>query len=371
VIATEQTVPEPAHAPELRVLMTADAVGGVWRYSLDLAAALATRGVHATIAVMGPAPSLAQRREAERAGVAVVDAPYRLEWMDDAETDVAEAGRWLLRLEQTLGPDIVHLNGYSHAALPWSAPVVVVAHSCVRTWWRAVKGEAPPPRLDGYTAAVTAGLAAARTVVGPTAAMLTALADEYAVSITGQVIPNGCAAAPPGSRPVKKQPCVLAAGRVWDEAKNIAALGAVAAQIDWPIYVAGETRGPDGQDCPLPAVRQLGYLSHAQLRHWYRKAAIYALPARYEPFGLSALEAARAGCALVLGDIPSLRENWHDAALFVPPDDRQALADTIQTLITEPETRTELARRAVARASAFTIAHSADGYRRVYESLLA
>ncbi len=33
------------------------------------------------------------------------------------------------------------------------------------------------------------------------------------------------------------------------------------------------------------------------------------LPARYEPFGLSVLEAALSGCALVLGDIPSLRES--------------------------------------------------------------
>ena len=34
------------------------------------------------------------------------------------------------------------------------------------------------------------------------------------------------------------------------------------------------------------------------------------LPARYEPFGLSILEAALSGCALVLGDLPSLRELW-------------------------------------------------------------
>ena len=63
----------------------------------------------------------------------------------------------------------------------------------------------------------------------------------------------------------------------------------------------------------------LGRLSAGELADWYARAAIYALPARYEPFGLSALEAALSGCALVLGDIPSLREIWGDAALFVPP----------------------------------------------------
>lgn len=40
--------------------------------------------------------------------------------------------------------------------------------------------------------------------------------------------------------------------------------------------------------------------------------------------GLSVLEAAQAGCALVLGDIDSLRELWDGAATFVP--ERQALA---------------------------------------------
>jgi len=37
--------------------MTADAVGGVWDYSLQLAGELSARGVAATIATMGPLPS--------------------------------------------------------------------------------------------------------------------------------------------------------------------------------------------------------------------------------------------------------------------------------------------------------------------------
>jgi glycosyltransferase involved in cell wall biosynthesis len=357
----------------LTVLMTADAVGGVWRYSLDLATALRGRGVRITIAVIGPAPSMAQRREALRAGIPVIDAPYRLEWMDDADADVEQAGRWLLTLEKALRPDLVHLNGYAHAALPWSTPVVVVAHSCVRTWWRAVRGDLPPSRFDSYTAAVTAGLAAARVVIAPTAAMLAALADEYSVSFAGQVIPNGCATSRHQRETVdaRKQPFILAAGRAWDEAKNIAGLCAVAPQITWPVYVAGETQPPDGTNCSLSGVRHLGHLSSRQLSDWYRRAAIYALPARYEPFGLSVLEAARAGCALVLGDIPSLRENWDGAALFVAPDNHQALTAGIQTLINQPDARAEQARRAVTRAATFTMERSVDQYLRVYEGLVA
>ena len=83
------------------------------------------------------------------------------------------------------------------------------------------------------------------------------------------------------------------------------------------------------------------------------------------------LEAARAGCALVLGDIPSLRENWNGAALFVPPDDRLALAAAIQQLIERPDLRVDMARRAACRSARFTLDRMADDYLRLYESLIA
>jgi glycosyltransferase involved in cell wall biosynthesis len=98
------------------------------------------------------------------------------------------------------------------------------------------------------------------------------------------------------------------------------------------------------------------------------RASIYALPARYEPFGLSALEAALAGCALVLGDIPSLRELWRDAALFVDPDDHERLTHTLQRLIDDYELRRTIAQRCRARALAFDSRTMAAGYLRAYES---
>ena len=48
--------------PLLPVLMTADAVGGVWHYALALCAALPE--IRFVLAVMGPMPSAAQREEA-------------------------------------------------------------------------------------------------------------------------------------------------------------------------------------------------------------------------------------------------------------------------------------------------------------------
>ena len=121
---------------------------------------------------------------------------------------------------------------------------------------------------------------------------------------------------------------------------------------------------------PVP-VRSLGFLPPEQLARWFRHAAIYAAPARYEPFGLSVLEAALAGCALVLGDIPSLRENWDDAALFVDPDDRDALRGSLQRLIGDPVLRRDLAARAYARSLRFTTERMATESIDAYAGLLA
>jgi glycosyltransferase involved in cell wall biosynthesis len=351
------------------VLMTADAVGGVWRYSVDLGRALGRHGITSTLAVMGPPPDGKQLEEATRAGLRVVHGDYRLEWMPEPWADVDRAGEWLLELERSIQPDLIHLNGYAHAALPWSHPVVIVAHSCVRSWWTAVRGEAAPASVHRYTGAVRAGLSAAQLVVAPTAAMLAALQVEYGTPPCGRVIPNGCSSARAASSPVRKQPLILAAGRAWDDAKNIGAVCAIADRLPWPVYVAGDHRAPDGTECDLPSVHRLGQLSARDIERWYQQASIYVLPARYEPFGLSVLEAACTGCALVLGDIASLRENWEGAAIFVRPDDRDALAAAILGLINRPAARATLGRAAQQRAAAFTMDRTADAYIRAYETL--
>ena len=103
---------------------------------------------------------------------------------------------------------------------------------------------------------------------------------------------------------------------------------------------------------------------------WFQRAAIYALPARYEPFGLSVLEAAAAGCALVLGDIRTLRENWSGAALFVPPDNHRALSRAINELIGDAELRRYFAAAARDRASKFTVGGMVGSYQSAYAGLL-
>ena len=171
-------------------------------------------------------------------------------------------------------------------------------------------------------------------------------------------------------KPLPKSPKILAAGRIWDEAKNLTVLDAVAPSLEWPIEIAGDVDHPEGGKVRFHNVRLLGRLTAAQMAQQLGTAAIFVAPARYEPFGLAILEAAAAECALVLGDIPSLRENWRGAAIFVPPDDVAALSSALRHLIGDAGERARLAASARCRAQRFTIRRAADAYRVLYGELL-
>jgi len=352
-----------------RVLMTADAVGGVWHYALELCRGVREREVDGVLATLGPRPSAEQREAARCLGLTLCQSDFRLEWMDTPWADVARAGDWLLELESRHAPDLIHLNGYAPAALPFRAPKLVVAHSCVCSWWRSVRGEDAPPSWDRYREAVTAGLQSADFVVAPTQAMLDALRRHYSFATPARVIPNGRSPCE-FPRSAEKEPFILSVGRLWDEAKNAATLAAVASDLPWPVRVAGDLTGPDGRPRTFANVESLGRCAAPELAHVYARAALYALPARYEPFGLSVLEAALSGCALVLGDLPSLRELWHDTALFVPPDDARALHRALAALIAAPAQRQRLAALAHVRAHRFTAERMVSRYLNTYRDLL-
>jgi glycosyltransferase involved in cell wall biosynthesis len=349
-----------------RILMTADAVGGVWTYALELCRALAGHDVEVALATMGDPPTAAQLAEAAAlANLTVHVSRFRLEWMSDPWPDVGRAGAWLLELERRTRPDVIHLNGYVHAALNWSAPVLVVGHSCVLSWWAAVKNEPLPDAWLDYAARVSHGLHAADHVVAPSQAMLNCLRRHYRHLPPATVIHNGRRS--DLFHAEAKKDLILSAGRLWDEAKNLQALNTIADRLPWPVVVAGET-APNSQHAN---VRCLGRLDEPAMAQWMSEAAIYALPAKYEPFGLSALEAALSGCALVLGDIPSLRELWDDAALFADPNDHEHLAAILRRCIEQPALRRQIAHRAGLRATRYTTSAMAEKYLNVYGRLLS
>jgi glycosyltransferase involved in cell wall biosynthesis len=134
-----------------------------------------------------------------------------------------------------------------------------------------------------------------------------------------------------------------------------------------PIRLAGEPSADDAAS--TQGAEHLGLLSRDQVLEQMRAAAIYAAPALYEPFGLSILEAAMSGCALVLSDIPSLRELWGEAAAFADPRDPGAWIAVMRSLAETPTARTRLALAARARAQRYGVDRMGKAYLEAYEGL--
>ncbi len=352
--------------PARRILMTADAVGGVWQYSIDLIEALSSHGFETLLATMGPRPSACQKGQLSQIGnVQLAESDFKLEWMDNPWHDVDRSSEWLLSLERKFNPDVVHLNGYSLASAPFQAPVISVAHSCVYSWWAAVHKSEPGPGWLEYKHRVSRGLSASAAVVAPSRFMAEAASLYYGSRPEKTRVIHNFSNSPEGIR-TKKEPFILAAGRMWDEAKNLRLLDSIAGKLQWPLYVAG-----DGQDraSSSDSIRHLGRLSHPDLLWEMGRAAIFAHPALYEPFGLAVLEAAKAGCCLVLADTPSLRELWDGAAVFVNARDEAAWTEELNKLIDNDPARQRLAEQALRHAERYRSESSVSAYLELYGSV--
>ncbi len=346
--------------------MTADAIGGVWPYTVDLCAALSSAGVEVLVATLGTAPSPEQVQALQEiTGVRGVHGNYLLEWMQHPWRDVDESGKWLLDLQVDFGADVIHLNGFSHAALHWKRPVVCVGHSCVRSWWRAVHDSEPGPDWSEYTIRVQNGLEASTHVVTPSRAMAHCLHREYSFA-PGKIRVIHNSTRTPEYAGKQKEAFVFAAGRMWDRAKNFDLLTAIAPSLDWPVKLAGAS---DSDAVPIRHVHTLGVLPQDKLLEQMRHASIFAHPALYEPFGLAVLEAARSRCCLVLSDIPSLRELWTGAALFLDPRDPDLWIFEINQLCRNFPARQRLADLAAKRSRRYDSQTMLEEYLKLYASL--
>jgi glycosyltransferase involved in cell wall biosynthesis len=355
---------------DLHVLMTADAVGGVWQYALDLSQGLRPHGVRTTIVVLGPPPSADQRATAEATGAKLILTGLPLDWTAQSEREVEEASETIARIAAQSRPDLLHLNSPALAAhASFDVPVVAVCHSCVATWWQAVKGGSMPEEFVWRTELIARGYASADQLLAPTLAFAQATVQAYGLAQAPAIVRNGRRS---GAviRSVPVEDLVFTAGRLWDEGKNFAAIDRVASHLTVPLLAAGPLEGPNGTQVKATHARALGRLGDAEIAQYLSAKPIFVSMARYEPFGLAVLEAAQMECALVLSDISTFRELWEGAALFVDPSDESAIAEVIDHLLQDPENRASLGCAARERADTYTVEAMSANVLNAYHSIL-
>jgi glycosyltransferase involved in cell wall biosynthesis len=354
----------------LKVLITADAVGGVWQYSTELAGGLSRLGIGTVLAVMGPSPSEKQRAAAAAIpGVELADTDLALDWLARDRGSLRQAGQAIRDLAHERQCGIVQLNTPALAAdTGFGLPVVAVQHSCVATWWEAVQGTDLPEDFAWRTELNRAGLHAADAVVTPTAAFGEMVRRRYRLPEPPRTVHNGRRPAElPTAAP---HDFVFTAGRLWDKGKNLGTLDAAAGRIPVPVRAAGPLKGPNGAEVVFDNIHCLGSLEEAELARWLSARPVFVSAALYEPFGLAVLEAASAGCPLILSDIPTFRELWDDVAWFVPPRDEEGFTRAIAGLVSDDFERAVMGRAARERAARFTPDAMAAQMASIYRGLL-
>ncbi|MGC2107898.1 MAG: glycosyltransferase family 4 protein [Candidatus Korobacteraceae bacterium] len=361
----------------MRVLLTADTVGGVWTYARELATGLARRGVQVTLVSFGHVPEPRQMEWTE--GLRNLDfrpTAFRLEWMQNSAADIAESSAFLLNVIRETHPDILHLNQFCYGALAVDIPKIVVAHSDVVSWWCAVHGEEPPDTdwMRWYRDTVQSGLDGATAVVAPSRWMLSQVERFYGWQKQTRIIYNGCSPRWFNAHG-NKDNFLLTVGRLWDPAKQVSLLAGL--DCAWPVVIAGATEHPDeayrgeaGEIVCDGTLELKGSQTPEQLRSLFAGAAIYVATSKYEPFGLAPVEAALSRCAIVANDIPSFREIWGESAVYFRANDTTSLRDVLATLRQDPRLRRQFAELAYQRACGRFTAHlMLDEYLDLYQSL--
>jgi glycosyltransferase involved in cell wall biosynthesis len=349
-----------------RVLITLDAVGGVWRYAVDVAHGLQALDVACLLVGFGPEPDAAQRAECGSNELIWTHEP--LDWMVSESAALDRGSGMLASLARDWSADVLHLNAPTQACgLTDGCPVVVASHSCVPTWWRAVQDTDLPSAWAWQIQRNQAGFQRADAVVVPSKSHGAALSAVYDQLPPLCVIHNATAVDPADA---PKEPLVLGVGRWWDTGKNGAILDEAAANMPWPIILAGPLNGPNHQRAEFRNAQTPGSLPYHDILALMRRSAIFAAPSRYEPFGLAVVEAAVAGAALVLADIPTFRELWSDAALFVSPDDSIGWSRTLTALADDAALRERLSAQSGARARQFTLSRQSAQLHALYSQLM-
>lgn len=364
----------------MHVLVTTDTISGIAIYTRELVSGLVSRGIQVTLVSFGEIPLPEHTRWMESLhGLDYRPTAFRLEWMQEGESDYADSSQFLSSLVRETRPDILHLNQFSYGGLPSDIPRVIFAHGDLITWWVSVHGHEPRSTrwLKRYRDRVAAGLAGATTLVAPSRWMLDLLGHCYGYVPESRVIYNG-------RNPIffnpyaSKEDSVLAVGRMLDAGKQVHLL--THHQHPLPVCIVGEHSGitprvPIRADVKVATddvqLSLKGPQTDSQLRLLLSRATVYAATPRYEPLGMSTLEAALSRCAIVANDIPAYREIWGDDAIYFEANDAASLAATIRGLAADRDLCRTYANRAYQRArDRYNHKRMIDEYLSLYRGLL-
>jgi glycosyltransferase involved in cell wall biosynthesis len=150
--------------------------------------------------------------------------------------------------------------------------------------------------------------------------------------------------------------------------KNVARLIDAWREVRKTIAVDLVLVGRDHAPTEERGLRVLGEVADSDLPGLYSGALACVYPSLYEGFGLPVLEAMQCGAVVIASRDPAILEVSCDAALHVDAEDTAALVEAMRAATTNSYGFDDLRKRAVARAAQFSWQKTARLTREVYES---
>ena len=358
------------HQPR-SILVTSEATPELWEYTSDLVTGFASRGIDVTLALLGAPPSPSQLRILEILPNVRIEVT-RLPSVVSAEsaTDLSQATSTLLAAANEFAVDLVHLHSPMLAGTKrWTMPVVASNFSCSGTWWSTKSTGQMPADLMWRTRATAIGMSILDCVIAPTWAHACAVTDFYGAGLSLVSVPIG-------RRPSLKinpsaEKFVFSAGDIWHEGWNASTMDKIAGSLTVPMYCSGEPRSLSGSTVQLKNLRCLGQIDSQNKDVVLGQASVFISAATYDPVGIHVLDAARAGAALVLSDLPGYREFWEGAAVFVNPRNADDFVGAAESLLGNSQWRAEMALNALDRSREYGTERMLQGLLHVYAAVLA
>jgi glycosyltransferase involved in cell wall biosynthesis len=328
--------------------------GGVGRYTLELARALATEYPEDQYWLLSDQP------------FSVAHAPPNLR-SGEGPRNPAERKWWTWGLDREMrrrGVELFHGTDYSVPYMPLR-PSVMTLHD-LSPWldsaWQpnASRVRRRTPRL------LKMGLAT--MVITPSETIRRAAIERFGLA------PDRVVAVPLAAsnlfQPAKKQPrnpYFLFVGTS-EPRKNLARLIDAWREVRKTVAVDLVLAGRDHVHAEEHGLRVLGEVPDGDLPGLYSGALACVYPSLYEGFGLPVVEAMQCGALVIASRDPAILEVSGDAAVHVDATDTAALAEAMRAAATNPAGFKEVRQRALTRAAQFSWRNTARRTREVYDA---
>ncbi len=334
--------------------------GGVARYTLELARALATCFPQEEYWLLSDQPFPMPGR-----------VPRNLHCGEPPRTRIARKW-WLWGLHQEMtrrGVDLFHGTDFAVPYLPFR-PSVMTLHDL--SPWLDRQWQPGAGRVRKRTRLLLrAGLAT--MVITPSEAVRRAAMDRFrlpadrvvAVPLAASEDFRPIAAAPAATpyflfvgtlEPRKNLTRLLAAWREVRKTQNI------------DLVLAGRARVDFARPAPEAGLRVLGEVPEPDLPALYSGARAVVYPSLYEGFGLPVLEAMQCGALVITSRDPAILEVTEGAAVHVEATDALGLEAALAAVAEAPENFSAVRQRGLSRARQFSWRRTAERTREVYDT---